>query len=236
MDIHESEDHEYVDIHIERRRVIWISALVLVGIIALVVLTMDKVRELAERIVTPVEFKPVPEIPDVYDIKGYAAASEKAFDTFLSHGDNREIYAKLENFLQLNQVAEVVPSYELLRQGSDWQEIDEPPFAIPPEENWETMVDTLKVLQDEIIPRIGPVVVLSGWRTSGYNAKAGGSKRSKHMHFCGLDMVPKNKYTRKQLVPILRDIHKRVGREWNMGLGIYSGVRFHVDTCGYRRW
>lgn len=233
MDVHESEDHEYVDIHIERRRIIWLSVLVLAGIIALVVLTADKLRELAERIVTPVEYRP---IPDVYEIQGYAAASEKAFDKFLSEGNNRETYAKLENFLQRNQVDQVVPPFQLLRQGSDWQEIDEPPFAIPPQENWKTMVDTLRVVQEEIIPRIGPVHVLSGWRTDTYNGKAGGSKRSKHMHFCGLDMVPEKKFSRKQLVPILRDIHKKSGRKWNMGLGIYSGVRFHVDTCGYRRW
>lgn len=233
MDIKETEDHEYVDIHIERRRAVWISALVLLGLLVLVVLTVDKVRELAERIVTPIEYEPIPE---VYDIQGYAAASESAFEKFLQKGDNREKFAKLENFLQINEVADVVPLYELLRQGSDWQEVGEPPFAIPPEEHWETMVDTLKVVQQEIIPAIGPIIVLSGWRTAGYNAKAGGARTSKHMHFCGLDMVPQRKFTRKQLVPILRDIHKRTGKKWDMGLGIYSGVRFHVDTCGYRRW
>jgi len=231
MDIRESEGRNSADTRIKRRRLLWIGALALVGIIALVALTTDKVRELAERIIT--EYKPV---PDVYDIKGYAAASEKAFARFLREGNNRETYAELKNFLQSNQVDQVVPPFELLRQGSDWREVGEPPFAIPPKENWKAMVDTLRVVQQEIVPRIGPVHVLSGWRTYGYNGKAGGSRRSKHMHFCGLDMVPQKKFSRKQLVPILRDIHKRVGKQWNMGLGIYSGVRFHVDTCGYRRW
>lgn len=233
MDIHESEDHEYVDIHIERRRVIWISVLVLVGLLALVVLTVDKVRELAERIVTPVEYSP---IPDVYDIKGYLAASEKLFEEFLSRGDNRKRFTALERFLKLNHVDKVVPPYELLRQGSDWLLVGEPPFAIPPKKQWKTMVNTLKVIQREIIPRIGPVVVLSGWRTPHYNGKAGGANSSKHLHFCGVDMVPQHKFTRKQLLPILRKIHKESGKQWNMGLGIYSGIRFHVDTCGYRRW
>jgi hypothetical protein len=49
-------------------------------------------------------------------------------------------------------------------------------------------------------------------------------------------MVPNRNYSRKELLPILRDIHRTAGKKWNMGLGIYSGVRFHVDTCGYRRW
>lgn len=234
MDIHESEDHEYVDIHIERRRVLWIAAVVLVGLAVLVVLTVDKVRDLAERVVTPAEYRP--DIPEVYDVRGYPAASERAFEEFLTEGDNRAKFDAMLRFLKINGVDEVIPPYELLRQGTDWQQIGEPPFALPPESYWETMVDTLRVLQEEIIPRIGPVTVLSAWRTPGYNAKAGGARTSKHMHFCGLDMVPDNDYTRRQLIPILRDIHQKVGKKWNLGLGIYSGVRFHVDTCGYRRW
>jgi len=233
MEIHESEDHEYVDIHIERRRVLWITALVLAGVITLVVLTVDKVGQLAERIVRPVEYRPVPE---VYDIKGYAAASESAFEKFLQKGNHREQFAALENYLQREKVADVVPLYELLRQGSDWQEVGEPPFAIPPQKYWPSMVATLRVVRDDVIPKVGPVTVLSGWRTHTYNRKAGGAKTSKHMHFCGLDMVPQRKFTRKQLIPILHGIHKRVGKQQNMGLGIYSGIRFHVDTCGYRRW
>ncbi|WP_043320007.1 D-Ala-D-Ala carboxypeptidase family metallohydrolase [Microbulbifer sp. HZ11] len=242
MDIKESEDHEFIDIHIERRRVIWIVALVLVASLVLVVLTVEKVKQLAERIVSPVtHIEPAPEpidpdVPLIYRIKGYTAATPLAFEKFLDEGDNRAKYEKLERFLELNHVAEVVPPFELLRQGTDWQQIDEPPFAIPPEDTWETMVDTLKVLKEYIIPAIGPVIVLSGWRTASYNAKAGGARTSKHMHFCGLDMIPEDEYTRKQLLPKLRRIHKKYGRKWNMGLGIYSGIRFHVDTCGYRRW
>ena len=246
MDIKETPDHEFIDIHIERRRVIWIVALVLICSLLLVVLTVEKVRELAERIVSPVDYvepvpEPVPEpldpdVPLVYKIKGYTAATAPAFEKFLDEGDHRPHFEKLAHFLKINGVDDVVPPFELMRQGTDWQKIDEPPFAIPPEDSWETMVDTLKVLKDHIIPEIGPVVVLSGWRTSSYNAKAGGARTSKHMHFCGLDMIPEDDYTRKQLLPKLRRIHKKHGRRWNMGLGIYSGIRFHVDTCGYRRW
>ncbi|WP_226664369.1 D-Ala-D-Ala carboxypeptidase family metallohydrolase [Microbulbifer aggregans] len=243
MDIKETPDHEFFDIHIERRRLIWIVALTLVATIALVVLTVEKVAELAERIVSPVEHIPEPEPtpepvdPDVpLNIKGYAAASAAAFDKFLNEGDNRAHFDRLAHFLSINEVGDVIPPFQLMRQGSDWKKIDEPPFAIPPEENWETMVDTLKTLKEFVIPEVGPVVILSGWRTSSYNAKAGGARTSKHMHFCGLDMVPEDEYTRKQLLPKLRRIHKNHGRKWNMGLGIYSGIRFHVDTCGYRRW
>ncbi|HEY8567540.1 D-Ala-D-Ala carboxypeptidase family metallohydrolase [Microbulbifer sp.] len=245
MDIKESPDHEFVDIHIERRRVIWISALVLACSLALIVLTVEKVRELAERVVRPVEYIPVPEperipitpeTPMVFKIKGYPAASVGAFEKFLDEGNNREQFVKLKFFLDTKGVGDVLPAFVLLRQGSDWQKVGEPPFAIPPERNWKTMVNTLQVIKNFVVPEIGPVVVLSGWRTSKYNAKAGGARSSKHLHFCGLDMIPEADYTRSELLPKLRKIHQRHGRKWRMGLGIYSGIRFHVDTCGYRRW
>ncbi|QIL90888.1 hypothetical protein GNX18_14750 [Microbulbifer sp. SH-1] len=245
MDIKESPDHEFIDIHIERRRVIWITALVLLCTLVLVVLTVEKVRELAERAVRPVEYIPVPkperipiapDAPLVFKIKGYSAASVGSFEKFLDEGNNRQKFEKLKFFLDTKGVGDVVPPFELLRQGSDWQEIGEPPFAIPPERDWKTMVDTLRVIKNFVIPEIGPVVVLSGWRTPKYNAKAGGARSSKHLHFCGLDMIPEADYTRSELLPKLRKIHQRHGRKWNIGLGIYSGIRFHIDTCGFRRW
>ncbi|WGL15573.1 D-Ala-D-Ala carboxypeptidase family metallohydrolase [Microbulbifer bruguierae] len=243
MDIKETPDHEFIDIHIERRRVLWIIALVLIGLIALVVLTVEKTRELAERVVSPVEYIPepdplpmAPDIPLIFKIKGYSAASSGAFEKFLDESNNREKFEELERFLGINNVGHVVPVFELMRQGTDWQEIGEQPFAIPPQKDWKTMVATLRVLRDYVIPEVGQVIVLSGWRTPDYNAKAGGARTSKHMHFCGLDMIPEADYTRSELLPKLRGIHQRYGRQRNIGLGIYSGVRFHVDTCGFRRW
>ncbi|MCK7597852.1 D-Ala-D-Ala carboxypeptidase family metallohydrolase [Microbulbifer sp. CAU 1566] len=243
MDIKETPDHEFIDIHIERRRVIWIVALVLISLLALVVLTVEKTRELAERVVSPVEFIPeppplpkAPDLPLIFKIKGYSAASSSAFDKFLDSGNNREQFDELKQFLEVNNVGDVVPIFELMRQGTDWQEIGEQPFAIPPRKDWKTMVATLRVIRDHIIPELGQVTVLSGWRTPGYNAKAGGARSSKHLHFCGVDLIPEADFTRGELLPKLRKIHQRYGRKRNIGLGIYSGVRFHIDTCGFRRW
>ena len=30
--------------------------------------------------------------------------------------------------------------------------------------------------------------------------------------------------------------HRRRGQAYQAGLGFYSGLRFHVDSSGYRRW
>ncbi|WP_444928921.1 D-Ala-D-Ala carboxypeptidase family metallohydrolase [Microbulbifer sp. SSSA002] len=213
-----------------------IGAIALALLAGLFFFTREPAPEVDKRVKSPIDILPLLMIPEVYDIKGYPAASERAFSRFLSRDNNHARFTQLKRFLRANRVEQVVSPYELLRQGSDWQDLDEPAFAIPPKKLWWGIVNTLRVIEREIVPRIGPVSVLSGWRTPTYNRKAGGSRGSKHLHFCGLDIVPQKPFSRAQLVPVLRDMHKRSGREWQMGLGIYRGIRFHVDTCGYRRW
>ncbi|MDP5209692.1 D-Ala-D-Ala carboxypeptidase family metallohydrolase [Microbulbifer sp. 2205BS26-8] len=236
MNFQENKDRNPINRQSRRRRIILTGAILIVVTIILLFATFDRMRELGDRVINPIDLLPLLEIPNVYDIQGYPAASERAFTRFLKQDNNRHLFSRLKVFLQANQVHKVVSPFELLRQGSDWRDLNEPPFAIPPEEYWKTVVDTLKVIRQEIVPRIGPVTVLSGWRTASYNRKAGGSKGSKHLLFCGLDVVPQKNFSREQLVPVLRDIHRRNGRPWKMGLGIYKSIRFHVDTCGYRRW
>ncbi|WP_299942642.1 D-Ala-D-Ala carboxypeptidase family metallohydrolase [uncultured Microbulbifer sp.] len=236
MNFQENKDRAPVARQSWRRRIILAGAILLVTIVILLFATFDRVRELGDRVINPIDLLPPLEIPVVYDIQGYPAASERAFIHFLKQANNRNLFSRLKVFLRANQVHMVVSPFELLRQGSDWRDLNEPPFAIPPEEYWKAVVDTLKVIRQEIVPRIGPVTVLSGWRTTSYNRKAGGSKGSKHLLFCGLDIVPQKNFSREQLIPVLRDIHRRNGRQWKMGLGIYKSIRFHVDTCGYRRW
>ncbi|AMX03760.1 D-Ala-D-Ala carboxypeptidase family metallohydrolase [Microbulbifer thermotolerans] len=170
------------------------------------------------------------------EFKGYRIATAERFNSFLRQGDNRARFMRLSDFLRERGVGDVVPSYKLVRQGTDWQDIGEPPFAIPPAGQWHNMVRTLTLLRDEVEPAIGPVEILSAYRTENYNRKAGGATGSKHREFCGLDVIPKSNISRKELVEELRSLHARLGPESNFGLGIYRGLRFHIDTCGYRRW
>ncbi|WP_406828656.1 D-Ala-D-Ala carboxypeptidase family metallohydrolase [Microbulbifer sp. ARAS458-1] len=171
-----------------------------------------------------------------YDLKGYRVATHASFNQFLREGRNRREFRQLEKFLAEAGVANATAPENLLRQGSDWLDINEPPFAIPPKDYWPNMVATLKLIRDELVPAIGPVDIVSAFRSDEYNRKAGGSKKSKHKTFCGVDLVPQSNISRKELIEELRSLHARLGPDSHMGLGIYSGVRFHVDTCGFRRW
>ncbi|MBY6191031.1 hypothetical protein KUV22_11420 [Microbulbifer agarilyticus] len=171
-----------------------------------------------------------------YELKGYRVADDDSLKAFLREGNNRRTLRQLSDFLNQSGVGDTTKIPNLLRQGSDWLDIKEPPFAIPPEEYWPNMVATLKLIRDEVVPVIGPVDIVSAFRTDDYNHKAGGSKKSKHKSFCGVDLVPRSNIGRKELVEELTNLHTRLGPDSNMGLGLYSGVRFHVDTCGFRRW
>ena len=109
-------------------------------------------------------------------------------------------------------------------------------FTLPDKKQVPMMVRTLKFVQTHVEPLTGPLIPVSGDRDDYYNTNAGGAPRSKHLDFCALDLVPVRDINRKELHKILWDIYLRVGRENSMGMGLYSGVRFHIDTCGYRNW
>ncbi len=94
----------------------------------------------------------------------------------------------------------------------------------------------MKFLREEIIPLIGPVEILSAYRESSYNLKAGGARKSKHLDFFAVDLRPVKNISRKDLHSKLLDIWTKKGKEYNLGLGLYSGLRFHIDTAGYRKW
>lgn len=98
------------------------------------------------------------------------------------------------------------------------------------------MIRTVKFIQNHIEPVGGPLVPVSGDRDQYYNQTAGGAPRSQHLSFCALDLVPIKDLSREELHRKLWQIYKTVGRENNMGMGLYSGLRFHIDTCGYRNW
>jgi Peptidase M15 len=170
------------------------------------------------------------------ELKGYRVATPASLKEFLRTGTNRRELDQFVRFLGEAGVADVIEPTSLLRQGSDWLDINEPPFALPPRRHWPNMVATLKLIRDEVIPTIGPVDIVSAFRTESYNRKAGGSQKSKHQSFCGVDLVPRSNIGRTELIEELHNLHARLGPASNMGLGIYSGVRFHVDTCGFRRW
>lgn len=169
-------------------------------------------------------------------LKGYRIATLESFNNFLRSGNNRERVNALTHFLAGRGVGDVTPVHNLLRQGSGWLELKEPPYAIPPREQWHNIVGTLALLRDQVEPLIGPVGVVSAFRTDDYNRKLEHSDKARHRDFCGLDLIPNSHISQRELAEELRTLHARLGPESHFGLGLGEGMRFHIDTCGYRTW
>ena len=139
-------------------------------------------------------------------------------------------------YLGQYQVAGVFPTWQLLRTATSWQRCSQQPFEVPPTSEWPHIVQTLRYVRDYVIPAVGPVEPVSGYRNPVLNACAGGAPESAHKHYSAIDMVPLTPTTREQMMRTLCRVQARRGPDYQVGLGFYAFLRFHVDTTKYRRW
>ena len=87
-----------------------------------------------------------------------------------------------------------------------------------------------------VTPQIGPVEVVSVYRNPRLNACAGGAPESTHKLLGAVDMVPLKPITREALMTRLCQIHQASGERFLVGLGLYKGIRFHIDARKFREW
>lgn len=140
------------------------------------------------------------------------------------------------DYLSQWQVSGIVPTWQLLRTATSWQRCGQSPFEVPPTTEWPHIVQTLRYIRDYVIPAIGPVEPVSAYRNPSLNVCAGGAPESAHKHYSAIDMVPLRATTREQLMRTLCAVQARRGPDYQVGLGFYAFLRFHVDTTKYRRW
>ena len=106
----------------------------------------------------------------------------------------------------------------------------------PPVQSWPNIVAALRYIGTYITPGIGPVEVVSVYRNPALNSCAGGAPTSTHLHMGAIDMVPLRPITREALMTRLCRIHLESGERFRTGLGLYIGIRFHIDNRKYREW
>jgi hypothetical protein len=150
----------------------------------------------------------------------WRAAQVKAFNDYLAGA----------------QVAGILPTWQLLRTATAWQECGQQPFEVPPADEWPHMVQTLRYVRDYVIPAIGPVEAVSVYRNPDLNKCAGGAPESAHKLDSAIDMVPLRAIDRVSLMRTLCGPHTEHGAAYNTGLGFYAFLRFHVDSTKFRRW
>ena len=140
------------------------------------------------------------------------------------------------DYLASAQVSGILPTWQLLRTATSWQDCGDQPFEVPPADEWPHMVQTLRYVRDYVIPAVGPVEAVSVYRNPHLNKCAGGAPESAHKLDSAIDMVPLRPTTREAMMRTLCGIHSAHGAAYNAGLGFYAYLRFHVDSTKYRRW
>jgi hypothetical protein len=140
------------------------------------------------------------------------------------------------DYLTTYGVAGIVPTWQLLRTATSWHKCGSAPFEVPPSSQWPHIVQTLRYVRDHVIPEIGPVEVVSGYRNPHLNVCAGGAPASAHKHYSAIDMVPLRPTSRPELMSRLCRTHAERGTPYHVGLGFYAFLRFHIDSTRFRRW
>lgn len=141
-----------------------------------------------------------------------------------------------KQFLEMEKVDDVLPTWQIVRTASMWRDCNGPRFEVAPFTEWQHISTTLGFIKAHVEPVIGDVEAMSGYRNAELNQCSGGARESAHRHFFALDLVPLKPIARDGMIRSLCRIHEWRGGGYDIGLGFYSGLRFHVDSKGFRKW
>lgn len=162
---------------------------------------------------------------------------EPGYRAWVAADPTRPLYVRaFHSYLVTYGVGGVVPTWQLLRTATDWQRCGALPFEVPPTAGWPNIVAALRYVGTYVEPRIGEVEVVSVYRNPALNACAGGAATSTHQTMGAVDMVPLRPVTRGALMTELCGVHQASGERFWIGLGLYKGLRFHIDARKYREW
>lgn len=141
-----------------------------------------------------------------------------------------------ETYLRRAGVVGILPLSQLLLNSSSWKTCSDAPYSLAPPELWANIVPTLRFIRARIVPALGPVAALSGYRSPDLNKCSGGAPKSAHALFYALDLTPLKFTDRDKMIAAVCALHAKYGPAAHAGLGFYAGMRFHIDTNGFRRW
>ena len=150
-------------------------------------------------------------------------------------GRAKEVEA-FETYLRRQGIAGILPLSQLLLDASSWRACNVAPWSLAPRDLWPNVVPTLRFIRARIVPALGPVAALSGYRDPDLNKCSGGAPRSAHALYFALDLTPLKFKDRDKMIAAVCRLHARFGAQAHVGLGFYQGMRFHIDTNGFRRW
>ena len=151
--------------------------------------------------------------------------------------DNVRQVRAFHDYLAVRGVENIVPVWQLIRTSSSWRECGAGRFEVAPADKWDNIVTTLTFVRDQVQPRIGAVEALSVYRNETLNRCSHGAPQSAHRLLFALDLSPVDeKVSRPAMIRGICAAHAATGRRYDAGLGFYTGMRFHVDSSGFRKW
>jgi hypothetical protein len=166
-----------------------------------------------------------------------AGQDEPGYRIWYGADPTRALRVKAFNdYLATYEVAGIVPTWQLLRTATSWKACGAQPFEVPPTVDWSNVVQTLRYVRDYVVPAVGAVEPVSAYRNPTLNVCAGGAPLSAHQDFHAVDLVPLRPTTRAALMQDLCAAHLRRGGDYQVGLGFYAFLRFHVDSLRFRKW
>jgi len=160
------------------------------------------------------------------------------FEVWLAAAPERApTFARFQAALHQAGVADVVAAHQLWLADRLHPECVSAPYVIPDEALWPNILPALGFIRDHVKPAVGEVIVVSAYRDEAFNTCIRGAPLSAHQSFHALDLVPANRALgRGDLIALLCPIHDGAGARDGIGLGIYSGLRFHIDARSFRGW
>ena len=180
----------------------------------------------------PVPGTPLPPVPAPAPSAPLADPERDAVLFTHWRADHGAAVDAFEEFLVREKVAQVVPTYQLLRSASMWKECHAEPFELPPAREWPRVRDLLVLLQLLRTRGVLPdFEVVSAYRDPRLNRCAGGAPRSSHQRFA-VDIAPLEREDAERLCRFWR----QEGQGWAMGVSRYPTGRIHIDRTGYRTW
>lgn len=159
-----------------------------------------------------------------------------SYVAWIRQRDYRKIQ-RYSGFLDDHGIKFLPPMHELLVSARDWQVCGREQYQLPPQELWEHMIPTLKVLdqlqEQDILKNFE---ITSSYRDPELNSCAGGSLGSKHIHNAAIDLRLSEEANPAQIRDKLCDFWIEHGERYKLGLGLYANGQIHLDTEGYRTW
>ena len=178
----------------------------------------------------------------------HLTGAPQSFRDFLAAApESAARFEALKAFLAAEGVGDVLPAWQLLQveTTAEATRCAIAQFAFPPEAQWPQIVPALQIVRERIVPAVGPVRILSGYRTPEGNACALGAEGSAHTRFAALDLQAVNPVPQAEMFATLCRTWYETPAERGFGLGAYytrtapdmnAEGRFHVDGLGRRTW